>query len=63
VPNVGSGGGTGRPNAVRTGRMVRCPQGVFAKVPGLGATFWALTRVLLLRRGEVVERDRCLFAR
>ena len=48
---------------VRTGRMVRGPQGAFAKVPGLGAAYRALTRVLPLRRGEVVERDGCLFVR
>jgi nitrite reductase/ring-hydroxylating ferredoxin subunit len=48
---------------VRTGRMVRGPQGVFAKLPGLGATFRALTRVLPLRRGTVVERDGCLYVR
>jgi nitrite reductase/ring-hydroxylating ferredoxin subunit len=48
---------------VRSGRMVRGPQGVFAKVPGLGAAFRALTRVLPLRRARVVERDGCLFVR
>lgn len=48
---------------VRTGRMVRGPQGVFAKVPGLGAAYRALTRVLPLRRGTVVERDGCLYVR
>jgi nitrite reductase/ring-hydroxylating ferredoxin subunit len=41
---------------VHTGRMVRGPQGIFAKVPGLGAAFKALTRVLPLGRGEVTER-------
>lgn len=41
---------------VKTGRMVRGPQGIFAKVPGLGAGFKALTRVLPLRRKDVVER-------
>jgi nitrite reductase/ring-hydroxylating ferredoxin subunit len=41
---------------VRTGRMVRGPQGVFAKIPGLGASFKALTRVLPLRRRNVDER-------
>ena len=40
---------------VKTGRMVRGPQGVFAKVPGLGAGFMALTRVLPLRRGKVTQ--------
>jgi len=48
---------------VQTGRMLRGPQGVFAKVPGLGLAFQALTRVLPLRRGEVVERDGCLYVR
>src|SRR5437879_5223651 len=48
---------------VKTGRMVRGPQGVFAKVPGLGAFFKGLTRVVPLGRGKVVERDRTLFVR
>jgi nitrite reductase/ring-hydroxylating ferredoxin subunit len=48
---------------VRTGGMVRGPQGVFAKIPGLGWTSRALTRVLPLRRGKVVERDGCLYVR
>ena len=48
---------------VKTGRMVRGPQGIFAKIPGLGAGFMALTRVLPLRRGRVVERDGRLFVR
>jgi nitrite reductase/ring-hydroxylating ferredoxin subunit len=42
---------------VRTGRMVRGPQGVFAKIPGLGAAFTALTRIVPLRRAVVVERS------
>jgi len=42
---------------VKTGRMVRGPQGIFSKIPGLGAGFMALTRVLPLGRGKVVERD------
>jgi nitrite reductase/ring-hydroxylating ferredoxin subunit len=42
---------------VKTGRMVRGPQGIFAKVPGLGIAFRALTLVLPLRRGRVIERD------
>lgn len=41
---------------VGTGRMVRGPQGVFAKIPGLDAAFEALTKVLPLRRGTVSER-------
>ncbi|MGH8874467.1 MAG: Rieske (2Fe-2S) protein [Acidimicrobiia bacterium] len=42
---------------VRTGRMVRGPQGIFAKVPGLGLAYKALTRVLPLGRGRLTERD------
>jgi nitrite reductase/ring-hydroxylating ferredoxin subunit len=38
---------------VSTGHMVRGPQGVFAKVPGLGLLFTTLTRVLPLGRGTV----------
>ena len=48
---------------VTSGRMVRGPQGVFAKVPGLGAAYRALTTVLPLRRGQVTERDGCLYVR
>ncbi|MGH8960714.1 MAG: Rieske (2Fe-2S) protein [Jatrophihabitantaceae bacterium] len=46
---------------VRTGRMVRGPQGVFAKIPGLGASFKALTRAIPLRRAAVTERDGDLY--
>ena len=42
---------------VGTGRMVVGPQGVFAKIPGLGAAFKALTRVVPLGRRAVVQRD------
>jgi 3-phenylpropionate/trans-cinnamate dioxygenase ferredoxin component len=42
---------------VKTGRMLRGPQGIFAKIPGLDAAYIALTKVLPLRRGKVVERD------
>lgn len=48
---------------VSTGRMVRGPQGAFAKVPGLDGFYRALTRVLPLRRGHVEERDGQLFVR
>jgi 3-phenylpropionate/trans-cinnamate dioxygenase ferredoxin component len=48
---------------VETGRMVRGPQGIFAKVPGLGAANMLLTRVLPLRRGTVEERDGTLYVR
>ncbi|HEV7203127.1 MAG TPA: Rieske 2Fe-2S domain-containing protein [Jatrophihabitans sp.] len=41
---------------VQTGRMVRGPQGVFAKIPGLGAMFKALTKVAPLKRGTVTRR-------
>ena len=46
---------------VETGRMVRGPQGVFAKVPGLGWMFKTLTKVVPLRRGRVTEREGCLY--
>ena len=48
---------------VRSGRMVRGPQGVFAKIPGLGFAYMALTRVLPLRRGEVRVRGGTVFVR
>jgi len=48
---------------VRTGRMVRGPQGVYAKIPGLDWAYRTLTRVLPLRRGQVVERDGRLYVR
>lgn len=38
---------------VKTGRMVRGPQGIFAKIPGLETSYRLLTRVLPLRRGTV----------
>ena len=38
---------------VRTGRMTRGPQGVFAKIPGFDAANIALTKVWPLRRGNV----------
>jgi nitrite reductase/ring-hydroxylating ferredoxin subunit len=41
---------------VSTGQMIRGPQGIFAKIPGLGASFKALTRVIPLKRGTVVQR-------
>ncbi len=46
---------------VKTGRMVRGPQGIFARIPGLGFSFKMLTRVLPLRRGKVSERNGDLF--
>lgn len=42
---------------VDTGRMVRGPQGIFAKIPFLGTTYKILTTVLPLRRGKVSERN------
>ncbi len=39
------------------GRMVRGPQGIFAKVPGLDFGYLMLTRVLPLGRAAVTERD------
>jgi len=48
---------------VETGRMVRGPQGWFAKIPGLDAAFKALTRVLPLGRGEVIQRNGRIFVR
>ena len=33
--------------------MTRGPQGIFAKMPGLGAAFIALTKAWPLRRGRV----------
>lgn len=46
-----------------TGRMVRGPQGIYARIPGLGTTFKLLTKVLPLGRREVVERDGTLYLR
>lgn len=43
---------------VTTGVMTRGPQGAFAKMPGLGTFFMALTKAWPLRRGRVsVEKD------
>lgn len=46
---------------VSTGKMTLGPQGVFAKIPGLGAMFKALTSVVPLGRGQVVDRNGTLF--
>ena len=46
---------------VSTGQMVRGPQGVFAKIPGLGAGFKALTKVFPLKRGTVEQRGTDLY--
>jgi nitrite reductase/ring-hydroxylating ferredoxin subunit len=48
---------------VGSGQMVRGPQGLYAKVPGLDWVFRRLTRVLPLRRGAVTERDGRLYVR
>jgi hypothetical protein len=40
--------------------MVDGPQGIFAKVPGLGASFMALTRVFPLKRGRIEKRGASL---
>ena len=42
---------------VRSGRMIGGPQGVFAKIPGLGATFKAFTRAYPLKRGSIHVRE------
>lgn len=42
---------------VATGRMVRGPQGNYAKVPGLDFAYLMLTRLLPLGRAPVTERD------
>lgn len=46
---------------VRTGRMLRGPQGIYARIPGVGPFFRGLTKVLPLRRGTVTERDGDLY--
>lgn len=46
---------------VKTGRMVRGPQGIFAKIPFLGTTYKILTTVLPLRRGKVTERNATIY--
>ncbi len=48
---------------VSTGKMVRGPQGAFAKVPGLSQTVKAYAQVLPLRRGQVAERSGRLYVR
>ena len=48
---------------VATGRMVRGPQGFFAKIPGLDAGYRLMTRVLPIGRGVVVEREGTVFVR
>ena len=37
------------------------PQGIFARVPGLGLFYRGLTRIAPLGRGKVIERDGKVF--
>ena len=46
---------------VTSGQMVLGPQGVFAKIPGLGRSFKALTRLIPLKRGAIEQRGPDLF--
>lgn len=46
---------------VETGRMVRGPQGIFAKIPFLGTSYKILTTVLPLRRGKVTKRKTTIY--
>ena len=46
---------------VQTGRMVLGPQRGFEKVPGLDIFYKALTAVLPLGRGRVVQHDDTLY--
>lgn len=46
---------------VETGQMVQGPQGIYAKIPGLGFAFKTLTKVLPLGRAKVVERKGTLY--
>ena len=46
---------------IGTGQMVRGPQGIFAKIPGLDAGFRLLTKVMPLGRGHVTEREGTVF--
>jgi nitrite reductase/ring-hydroxylating ferredoxin subunit len=49
--------------AVATGQMVKGPQGAFAKVPGLDASYRLLTRVAPLKTGTVINQDGTLYVR
>ncbi|MGB8383645.1 MAG: hypothetical protein WCG47_20745, partial [Dermatophilaceae bacterium] len=53
----GRGGGLQSGYDVRTGRMVRGPQGNFAKLPGIGAAYRLLTTVWPLGRAQVTQRN------
>jgi len=48
---------------VKIGRMLRGPQGIFAKIPGLDAAYIALTKVLPLGRGKVEVRNGIVYVR
>jgi len=48
---------------VNTGRMTRGPRGIYAKVPGLGTFYKALTAAWPLGRGEVTERKGILYVK
>jgi nitrite reductase/ring-hydroxylating ferredoxin subunit len=48
---------------VNSGRMTLGPQGLFAKIPGLGAAHQMLTLVVPLGRGQVIERDNTTYVR
>jgi hypothetical protein len=37
--------------------MVTGPQGIYAKIPGLGAFFKSLTKVVPLKTAAVTEKD------
>jgi nitrite reductase/ring-hydroxylating ferredoxin subunit len=46
---------------VTTGQMVCGPQGVFAKIPGLGRAFQSFTRIMPLHRGTVTVESGDVF--
>jgi nitrite reductase/ring-hydroxylating ferredoxin subunit len=46
---------------VDTGLMTRGPQGIFAKIPGLGSAFMILTRIRPLSRRKVQRRNDRLY--
>jgi nitrite reductase/ring-hydroxylating ferredoxin subunit len=46
---------------VSTGQMVRGPQGIYAKIPGLSASFKALTQLIPLKRGAIEQRGSNLY--
>ena len=48
---------------VDTGQMVRGPQGIFARIPGLGLGYRLLTAIVPLGRGKVVKRGRNLYVK